>query len=71
MRLKDKVALITGGSHGIGRAVSPALCTEGAKVAIADNEAEALEEISALLRAEGAEVLGSLRTFKANPRLIR
>ena len=36
MRLKDRVALITGGSIGIGRAESYLFASEGAKIAVAD-----------------------------------
>ena len=42
--LKDKVALVTGGSTGIGRAVAHALAARGAKVVITGRNAETLKE---------------------------
>lgn len=41
--IKDKVAVITGGSHGMGLAIMQALVSQGAEAAIVSRSAEALE----------------------------
>jgi 3-oxoacyl-[acyl-carrier protein] reductase len=55
--LRGKVALVTGASRGIGRAIAATLATEGCRVAICARGAERLEETAGELRALGAEVL--------------
>ena len=52
-----RVALVTGGSKGIGRAVAAGLASEGCRIAIAARGAEALRETAESLEAKGAEVL--------------
>jgi len=53
--LTDKVAIITGSSRGIGRAVAETMAGLGAKVVISSRRAEACESVAAAIRARGAE----------------
>jgi D-sorbitol dehydrogenase (acceptor) len=47
MKLKDKVAIVTGGARGIGEAITRAYAAEGAHVAIADVEIEQAQALAA------------------------
>jgi NAD(P)-dependent dehydrogenase (short-subunit alcohol dehydrogenase family) len=56
-RLAGKVAVITGGGTGIGRAIALIFGSEGAKVMVAGRRREKLEETLALLKQVGGEGL--------------
>ena len=56
MKLKDKVAIITGGARGIGRACAIALAKEGAHICVTD--IIPLEETLAEIKSLGREALG-------------
>ncbi len=57
MLLKDKVAAITGGGRGIGRAIALAYAREGARLVLAARSVEGLEETQRMVADEGGKAL--------------
>src|SRR2546430_4064925 len=53
MKLKDKIAIVTGAAHGIGRSIADAFAREGAAVLIADIDVAAGEDAAAEIRKRG------------------
>lgn len=57
MRLQDKVAIITGGGRGIGRAVALGFAAEGAQVVICARSKEEIQQVSEEIKAIGRSSL--------------
>jgi 3-hydroxybutyrate dehydrogenase len=58
MRLREKVAFVTGAASGIGKEIARTFAREGAKVVIADLNAAAASAVAAELDASGERALG-------------
>ena len=55
LQLKDRTALVTGASTGIGRGIALALAAEGVQLAIAARRVEKLDEVAAQIVAAGGK----------------
>jgi 3-oxoacyl-[acyl-carrier protein] reductase len=58
MKLKDKVAVITGAGRNIGEAIAHRLAREGAKIAVVDLEGARAEKVANDIKAAGGEAIG-------------
>ncbi|WP_059172342.1 3-oxoacyl-ACP reductase FabG [Bacillus sp. FJAT-27445] len=58
MRLKDKVAIVTGAGRGIGEATAIKFAKEGAKVIVADVNSEDVDRTVAVITEDGGEAVG-------------
>lgn len=65
-RVKGRVAIVTGGANGIGRAFALALANEGARIVIADVDDKAARQIAGELEEAGRECL-ALHVDVSNP----
>lgn len=58
LKLKDKVAVITGSGRGIGRSIAEAFLRAGAKVVISDINQDTCNQTAKELKDQGGETLG-------------
>ncbi|HYL59754.1 MAG TPA: 3-(cis-5,6-dihydroxycyclohexa-1,3-dien-1-yl)propanoate dehydrogenase, partial [Candidatus Acidoferrales bacterium] len=68
--LEGKVALVTGGASGLGRAIVERFIEEGARVAVLDRSRERSDELATRLGANVAAVVGDVTALADNRRAV-
>lgn len=68
--LLDKVAIVTGASSGIGRAIAQALSAAGARLVISGRSESRLKETARQLRGDVAQIVGDLTASGGPERLV-
>ena len=71
MRLKNKVAIITGSARGIGRATAHKFAQEGAKVVVCDVESSGVDAVVGEIRSQGGEAVGFIVDVTDRPAIDR
>jgi len=71
MRFQGKVAVVTGGAQGLGRAITLGMAHEGAKVVVADLQADKAKSVAKEARALGAEALALEVNVASEPSVQR
>jgi NAD(P)-dependent dehydrogenase (short-subunit alcohol dehydrogenase family) len=67
MRLKDKVAIVTGAGHGMGEAEARLFAKEGAKLVVADILDSEAERVAGEIRATGGEAVAATIDVTSEP----
>ena len=70
-RSKDQVLIVTGGAHGIGRAYCEGLAQEGARVVVAEINAQVADAVAAELAEAGQDALAERRQARIQSRAIK
>jgi 3-oxoacyl-[acyl-carrier protein] reductase len=71
MRLKDKVAIVTGGGSGFGEGIVRKFAAEGAKVIVADRDAQAAERVAASVGAAARAVTADVTVDADVARMVK
>jgi 3-oxoacyl-[acyl-carrier protein] reductase len=62
MRLKDKIAIVTGGGSGFGEGIVRKFAAEGARVVVADRDEAAAERVASSLRGQATAAVADIST---------
>jgi NAD(P)-dependent dehydrogenase (short-subunit alcohol dehydrogenase family) len=64
-RFENKVCLVTGAGSGIGKATALAFAAEGAHVAVADINENAVKDVAAVIESNGGKALPLIANISA------